>query len=272
MLTRNRIRELLERHELAPSRALGQNFLCDAGMVDKIVRLAEVRPGDHVVEIGAGLGSLTLGLCHAGAEVLALEIDRHLIPPLTETLATGAPGCRVAVHQADARTFPWAAHLGPHRWKVVANLPYNIATPLVLDLLVEQPGLGSYLVMVQREVGERLAAGPGTKDYGIPSVLVAYWGRARVVGSVRPELFHPRPRVDSVLVSIERDPQPTVDVPYPRLAALVRAGFGQRRKMLRRALTGVLSEGQLEAAGVDPQLRAEQLDLAAWASLARVSP
>lgn len=272
LLTRNQIRELLERHELAPSRALGQNFLCDAGMVDKIVRLAGVGPGDHVVEIGAGLGSLTLGLCRAGAEVLALEIDRHLIAPLTETLAAGAPGCRVAVHQADARTFDWEDHLGPHRWKVVANLPYNIATPLVLDLLVARPELTRYLVMVQREVGERLAAGPGTKDYGIPSVLVAYWGRARVVGSVRPELFHPRPRVDSVLVAIERDAEPTVDAPFLRLSALVRAGFGQRRKMLRRALAGVVSEAQMEAAGVDPRLRAEQLDLAAWASLARVSP
>ncbi len=272
LLTRNQIRELLQRHELAPSRALGQNFLCDAGMVDKIVRLAGVAPGDHVVEIGAGLGSLTLGLCRAGAEVLALEIDRHLIAPLNETLAAGAPGCRVAVHQADARSFDWTAHLGPHRWKVVANLPYNIATPLVLDLLVERPELARYLVMVQREVGERLAAGPGTKDYGIPSVLVAYWGRARVVGSVRPELFHPRPRVDSVLVAIERDDEPTVGVPYARLAALVRAGFGQRRKMLRRALAGVVTEAEMEAAGVDPRSRAEQLDIAAWASLASVSP
>lgn len=264
-LTRTRIRELFDRHQLAPSRALGQNFLCDAGMVDKIVRLAEVAPGDRVVEIGPGAGSLTVGLCRAGAEVLAIEVDRHLIPVLTEVVA----GCPVEIHNVDARQFPWSDHLAGHRWKVVANLPYNIATPLVLDLLAEQPALVRWLVMVQREVGERLAAGPGTKAYGIPSVLVAYWGQARVVGSVRPELFWPRPNVESVLVEIVRHPEPAALAPYGEVAQLVRAGFGQRRKMLRRSLAGLVSPEAMEAVGVAPSARAEELGLAQWDALAR---
>lgn len=268
LLTRTQIRDLLDRYDLAPSRALGQNFLCDGGTIERIVRLAGVVPGDRVVEIGAGLGSLTLGLCQAGARVLALEVDRHLIDPLSEVVA----GYPVEIHHADARVFDWDHALGGEQWKVVANLPYNIATPLVLDLLPARPELVRWLVMVQREVGERLAAGPGSRIYGIPSVLVAYWGTARVVGSVRPELFHPRPKVDSVLVSIERHRQLPLDVGYDEVATMVRAGFGQRRKMLRRSLDGLLDPGQIEAAGVEPTARAEELDLAAWGALARQRP
>jgi 16S rRNA (adenine1518-N6/adenine1519-N6)-dimethyltransferase len=268
LLSRSQIRDLVDRYELAPSRALGQNFLCDGGTVRKIVHLARVVPGDRVVEIGAGLGSLTLGLCQAGAQVLAIEVDRHLIAPLTETVA----GCPVEVHHAEARNFEWAPHLAGYNWKVVANLPYNIATPLLLDLLAARPELTHWLVMVQREVGERLAAGAGSRTYGIPSVLVSYWGRARVVGSVRPELFWPRPKVDSVLVEIVRHNVQPVDVPYERLSALVRSGFGQRRKMLRRALAPGVGAADLERAGIEPTARAEELDLSAWAALARVAP
>lgn len=268
LLSRSQIMDLLDRYELNPSRALGQNFLCDGGTVDKIVRLAQVEPGDRVVEIGPGVGSLTLGLCRAGAQVMALEVDRHLIEPLRETVA----GWPVEVHQVDARLFDWDAHLGGHRWKVVANLPYNIASPLVLDLLAERPQLTHWLVMVQKEVGERMAAGPGTKAYGIPSVLVACWGRARVVGSVRSELFWPQPKVESVLVHIERYDQPAITAPYARVAQLVRTGFGQRRKMLRRSLADLVSVEQLEAAGIAPTARAEELEIGAWDALARVAP
>ena len=267
-LTRTRVRELLDRHGLSPSRALGQNFLCDPGTVDKIVRLAEIGPGDRVVEIGAGLGSLTVGLAAAGAEVHAIELDRHLIAPLTEVV--GDLG--VTVHEADARTVDWSALLTEPGWRVVANLPYNIATPLVLDLLAARPELERWLVMVQREAGERLAAPPGSKTYGIPSVLTAYWARARVVASVRAELFLPRPRVASVLVEIVRhgrDQQRTVD-DYERVAQLVRTGFGQRRKMLRRSLAGVCEAADIERAGLDPTARAEVLSVDDWCRLARV--
>lgn len=274
-LTRTDLRALLDAHGLGPSRALGQNFLCDGGTIDKIVRLAAIEPGDRVVEIGAGLGSLTVGLLHAGAHVTALEIDRYLIPALTETVAGRG---EVVIHQVDALEADWDVLLavdhaddGLPPWKVVANLPYNIATPLLLDLLSTQPRLERFLVMVQREAGERLAAGPGSKTYGIPSVLAAYWADVRLVGTVRAELFLPRPKVASVLVELVRRPTPPVDVDFDALAALVRAGFGQRRKMLRRALADHVSAEQFEAAGVAPTARAEELELEAWGALVRVT-
>lgn len=265
-LSRTDINALLGRHGLEPSRALGQNFLCDGSMIDKIVRLAGVVPGDRVVEIGPGLGSLTLGLCDAGASVLAVEIDRYLIDPLTEVVADRD----VTIVNADAQTLDWDARLGHDAWKVVANLPYNVATPLVLDLLSTQPQLQSFLVMVQREVGERLAAGPGTKTSGIPSVIVSYWGTARVVGSVPAQLFLPVPKVESVLVRIDRAATPNSDAPFERLSTLVRAGFNQRRKMIRRSLSAFLDEEQIAGVDVDPTLRAEALDLDAWSRLASI--
>lgn len=267
LLNRPDIGELLERHGITPSRALGQNFLCDPHMVEKIVRLAGVESGDNVIEIGPGLGSLTLGLVKAGASVTAIELDKFLVPILREVVE----GKDVTVIQADAMEVDWKPILGDKSWRVVANLPYNVAAPLVLDLLASQPQLTSWTVMVQKEVGERLAAGPGSKTYGIPSVLRAYWGSAQVVGKVGHQVFLPRPRVDSVLVRIERYPEPVVDVPFDELAKLVRAGFGQRRKMLRRSLSGFLTSDQIEASGVDPTARGETLDLDAWAALVRTS-
>lgn len=270
-LTKSSINELLDRHDLAPSRALGQNFLSDPAMIDKIVRLAGVAPGDRVVEIGPGLGSLTVGLLDAGADVLAVEIDRYLIPALTEVVdqAAEVSDGNVRILHADAMTIDWSSELGDEPAKVVANLPYNVATPLVLDLLKTQPLLNSFLVMVQAEVGERLAAGPGSKKRGIPSVITEYWGHAAVVGRVPPQVFIPQPRVDSVLVRIVRDDTRKVDAPFGELSALVRAGFGQRRKMLRRSLSGLLDESSIADADVDPTARAETLDLESWGRLTR---
>ncbi len=263
-LTRRRVRELLDRYELAPSRALGQNFLCDPGTVDKIVRLADVGPEDRVIEIGPGLGSLTVGLAAAGAEVVAVEIDRYLIPALTEV----TEGLGVRIHHGDVRELDWAAVLGDHPWKVVANLPYNIATPLILDLLASQPALVSWLVMVQREAGERLVAEPGSRTAGIPSILAAYWVTGRIVASVAPDLFLPRPKVDSVLVRLDRRDEPPYDVDPGALATVVRSGFGQRRKMVRRSLAPLITVEGLTAAGVDPTARAEDLTLEQWCAVA----
>ncbi|MFV0260345.1 MAG: 16S rRNA (adenine(1518)-N(6)/adenine(1519)-N(6))-dimethyltransferase RsmA [Acidimicrobiales bacterium] len=281
-LSRTQVHDLLERHNLAPSRALGQNFLCDPGTVDKIVRLAGIQPGDRVVEIGAGLGTLTRGLAAAGARVVAIEVDRYLVPALAETV----DGLDVMVIEGDAREVDWTGVLGawppdvrsepagsgtpPRGWKVVANLPYNLATPLILDLLRDQPALEQWLVMVQREAGERLAAGPGSRVYGIPSVLASYWADVRLVGSVRAELFLPRPRVASVLVELRRHDRRPPET-FPAVAELVRAGFGRRRKMLRRSLADLITVAGIEAAGVEPTARAEQLDLDAWVRLAAVA-
>lgn len=263
MLTRRRVSELLESAGLAPSRALGQNFVVDPNTVRKIAHLAGVGQGDHVVEIGAGLGSLTLALAETGASVTAIELDRHLVPLLR--LVVEPAGAQV-IH-ADAREVDWA---GLPVDTVVGNLPYNIATDLVLHVLEHAPQASRLLVMVQREVGERLAAGPGTKTYGIPSVKVAYWATARLVGRVPPSVFLPQPRVESVLVALVRHPSPPVTADRRRLFALVDAGFGQRRKMLRRSLSGLVSEEQLVAAGVSPQARAEQLSLQDWEKLVTV--
>jgi 16S rRNA (adenine1518-N6/adenine1519-N6)-dimethyltransferase len=244
---------------------LGQNFVVDPNTVRRIARLAGVGPGDAVVEIGAGLGSLTLALVETGAAVTALEMDRHLVPVLQEVVG----GHDVRVVEADARNVDWSDLLSGHeRWVLVANLPYNVATPLVLDLLQDVPAVERMLVMVQREVGERLAAGAGSRTYGIPSVKVAYFARARVVGHVPPSVFLPRPRVESVLVEVERHATPPVSAERTHLFSLVEVGFGQRRKMLRRSLHGVVSDEAFASASVDPSARPEQLDLAAWARLA----
>ena len=276
-LTPATIPALLERHGLAPSRALGQNFLADPNTARRIVRLAGVDAGDRVLEIGPGIGSLTVALLEAGARVTAIELDRHVVPALLDTVGADA----ITLTTGDAMTADLDALLAPAAddpadapWRVVSNLPYNVATPIVMRLLEDAPRVGSILVMVQREVGERLAAGPGTKAYGAVSVKVAYYASARVVGIVPPSVFIPAPRVDSALVRLDRHGAPPVDVPSPaRLFALVRAGFGQRRKMLRGALRGELGEGtevDLAAAGIDPRARAETLTLDDWARLARV--
>lgn len=266
-LTRTKVLELLDRHGLAPSRALGQNFVVDPNTVRRVTRLAQVQPGDRVVEIGAGFGCLTLALAEAGAEVTAVEIDRHLLPVLRDVVA----GHRVEVVEADALRLSWDRVLGPvdegRPWSLVANLPYNVATPLVLDLLDGVPSIGTMLVMVQREAGERLAAEPGTGAYGIPSVKVSYWARAEVVASVPPTVFLPQPRVDSVLVRIVRRAGPAVDADPVRLFSLVQTAFGQRRKMLRRSLGGLVTAEQFEEAGIDPRSRPEQLSIQEWGRL-----
>jgi 16S rRNA (adenine1518-N6/adenine1519-N6)-dimethyltransferase len=271
LLTRGDIQQLLREHQLKPSRALGQNFLADPNTVRRIARLAAVGPGDRVVEVGAGLGSLTLGLAQSGAAVTAVETDRYLLPVLRSVLATrGADG--VDVIKADAMRLDWGSLLGDQRgWSLVANLPYNVATPLTLDLLDSVPGIDRMLIMVQREVGERLAAGPGGSAYGAASVKVAYWASAEVVGRVPASVFIPRPNVESVLVRIRRRPMPAVDpavVPATELFELVRAGFAQRRKMLRRSLAGVIASEAFALARVEPTARPEDLDVVAWGRLA----
>jgi 16S rRNA (adenine1518-N6/adenine1519-N6)-dimethyltransferase len=270
-LTRGELTALLAGHGLTPSRALGQNFVAEPGVVRRVARLAAVGPGDHVVEIGAGLGSLTLALAETGAEVVAVEVDRHVVPVLRSVLDERAPGVRVV--EGDAMTMAWAEELDPSvPWTLVANLPYNVATPLVLEVLDRVPAVRRLLVMVQQEVGERLAAAAGEAAYGIPSVKVAYHATATLAGHIGPGAFVPRPRVESVLVRIERrlDGPPT-DADPERLFALVRAAFGQRRKMLRRSLAGVVDAEAYAAAGVDPASRPEELDVVAWGRLAKAS-
>ena len=263
-LSRADVSALLARAGRHPSRALGQNFVVDPNTVRRIARLAGVGPGDRVIEIGAGLGSLTLALAETGAEVTAVEVDQHLAPLLRET----AEPHGVTVIEADAMTLDWPAVLGEHEWVLVANLPYNVATPIVADLLDEVPAITRMLVMVQREVGERLAARVGDDGYGAVSVKVAYWATARLAGNVPRTVFLPTPNVDSALVAIERRPEPATDAPRERLFELVRIAFNQRRKMLRRSLDGIVDAAAFECAGVRPEARPEELDVLAWGRLA----
>jgi 16S rRNA (adenine1518-N6/adenine1519-N6)-dimethyltransferase len=264
------IAQLLSAHGLRPSRALGQNFVADPNTVRRIARLSGAGPGSDVLEIGAGLGSLTLALAETGARVVAVETDRHLVPVLRSVVG----GTGVETVEGDALEIDLGGLLGvrsPGPWSLVANLPYNVATPLVLRILVEVPAVTRLLVMVQREVGERMAAAAGDDAYGAVSVRIAYFARAELVGRVPASVFVPRPRVESVLVRLDRRSEPAVDpqiVSYERLDTVVRAGFAQRRKMLRRSLAGVVEPDAFERAGVRPDARAEELDVAAWGRLA----
>jgi 16S rRNA (adenine1518-N6/adenine1519-N6)-dimethyltransferase len=288
---RAEIHELLLAHDLRPSRALGQNFVADGNTVRRIVRLAGITEGGRVVEIGAGLGSLTLALVEAGASVTAVEIDRHVLPVLRSQVEP----LGVRVVEADALTIDWSGLLGTGTtWSLVANLPYNVAVPLVIKVLEEAPQVSSLLVMVQREVGERLAARAGDEAYGAVSVKVAYWATAAVVGRVSAQVFIPRPRVESVLVRLDRNPDRTgasgvgggvgaggadggvVNGPgspaYDRLFSVVRGGFAHRRKMLRRSLDGLVLPEAFEAVGIRPTARAEELALDEWERLAAWPP
>ena len=270
-LGRRELRTLLAERGIAPRQAFGQNFVVDPNTVERIARLAAVGVGDRVVEVGAGLGALTVALAGTGAEVTAVEVDPRLVAELPSLVPD-----TVRVVEADALHCDWdeilAGAAGPGaEWVLVANLPYNVATPLVVALLTAVPSIRRMLVMVQAEVGVRLAAPPGNRAYGALTVRVAYFALARVVGRVSPAVFYPRPRVDSVLVSIARRPQPAVApevASYAEIDELVRAGFAGRRKMLRRSLAGIVLPEAFVAAGIDARLRAEQLDVVAWGKLA----
>jgi 16S rRNA (adenine1518-N6/adenine1519-N6)-dimethyltransferase len=275
MLTPATVHALLEEHGLRPKRSLGQNFLVDPNTARRVVALAQLPSGTPVLEIGPGLGSLTLALLAAGHEVVALELDHKLAAVLRTVLADADHGSRARVELGDANTVDVQRLLGPEprSWACVSNLPYNVAVPVVMRLLEDVRSVERILVMVQREVGERLAAGPGDPQYGAVSVKVAYFAEARVVGLVPPTVFVPRPKVDSALVRLHRRVAPPVSVPSPDdLFTLVRAGFAQRRKMLRRSLLPVLgarAPDVLTAAGIAPTARAEALGLEEWAALAR---
>jgi 16S rRNA (adenine1518-N6/adenine1519-N6)-dimethyltransferase len=260
------VRRLLDEYGLAPSRARGQNFVVDPNTVRRIARLAGVGPGDRVVEIGAGLGSLTLALAETGASVTAVEVDSGLLPALRSVVEPAG----VTVVEGDALRLDWPALLVAGPWVLVANLPYNVATPLIADLLDGVPAIARMLVMVQGEGGERRAAGPGDDAYGAVSVKVAYWATAKVVGRVPATVFHPVPNVESALVRIDRLPAPAVgsDVDREWLFRLVRTGFGQRRKMLRRSLAALVPAEAFVAAGIRPEARAEELAVEDWGRLA----
>jgi 16S rRNA (adenine1518-N6/adenine1519-N6)-dimethyltransferase len=277
-LTPADVREIAARIGLRPSKRLGQNFVIEQGTVRRIASLAALRPDDVVLEVGPGLGSLTLALlatCEASA-IVAVEIDRALAAELPSTLAARAPELahRVTVIATDALTVT-ADEVGTPT-ALVANLPYNVAVPVLLHLLAELPSLARGLVMVQAEVADRLCAGPGSRVYGAPSVKLAWYATAKIAGTVPRTVFWPVPNVDSKLVEFARR-DPPGGGSRAETFTVIDAAFGQRRKTLRAALAGwagsaAQAERRLRATGIDPGRRGESLTVAEFARIAARQP
>jgi 16S rRNA (adenine1518-N6/adenine1519-N6)-dimethyltransferase len=268
------IRALAADLDVTPTKKLGQNFVVDPGTVRRIVQVAGVHAGERVVEVGPGLGSLTLAILEAGATVTAVEIDHRLAERLPQTTAAhGAPASALRVLDADALR---VTELPGDPTVLVANLPYNVSVPVLLHFLETFPALRRGVVMVQAEVGERLAAPPGSKVYGAPSVKAAWYGAWRLAGTVSRQVFWPVPNVDSVLVAFERDAAARGTEDERRATfQLVDAAFQQRRKMLRQALSPVLggsaatASAVLESAGIAPTARGEELGIDEFVAVAR---
>ena len=265
------IRELAELLDIQPTKKLGQNFVIDANTVRRIVKSAGVAAGETVVEVGPGLGSLTLGLLETGASVVAVEIDKRLADQLPATVSKFQPDSELTVITGDALR---VTELPNEPTVFVANLPYNVSVPVLLHFLERFPTIDRGLVMVQAEVGQRIAAGPGSKVYGSPSVKAAWYGDFSTAGQVSRQVFWPVPNVDSILVRFNRHEQPGTEAERLSTFELVDAAFQQRRKMLRQALSGVLggsagASSTLEAASVAPTARGEELTVADFLAVAR---
>jgi len=263
------VRALLERHGLEPRRSMGQNFMVDRNTIERIAAESHVGPGDRVVEIGPGLGALTTALAGTGADITAIEADRAILPVLDDVLNTAGVADRVRVIHADAATVDWSDVIGDAPCHLVANLPYNIATGLVCDMLADVAQIMTMTVLVQAEVAERMTAHPHTRQIGAVTLKVAHRADARIVMRVPPTVFVPRPRVDSAVVHLVRHHRQPADVDEAVLWDLVRTAYAQRRKMLRRSLAGVADITTIGAAGIDPTARPEHLNLDAWYCLAR---
>jgi 16S rRNA (adenine1518-N6/adenine1519-N6)-dimethyltransferase len=276
------VRALAASVGLLPTKSLGQNFVIDGGTVERIVRTAALRPDDVVLEIGPGLGSLTLALLPGVRRVVAVEIDQRLAGLLPETVAARLPSVadRLRVIHRDAMVLD-ATEIGHATAEpptaIVANLPYNVAVPVLLTLLARLPSVRRVLVMVQLEVAERLAAKPAEDAYGVPSVKAAWYGDVRLAGTIGRQVFWPAPRVDSGLVALDRREPPETTASREAVFAVIDAAFGQRRKTLRAALASwagspAAAETALRAAGIDPSARGETLDVVAFARIAEQRP
>lgn len=269
------IRELAAALDLKPSKSLGQNFVIDSNICTKIVRTAGVTKDDIALEIGPGLGSLTLALLNSAACVVAVEIDHRLVTQLPITVAEHYEHPEnLTVIKGDALTL---VDLPVQPTVLVANLPYNVSVPVLLHLLERFPTLRTGVVMVQAEVADRLASSPGTKEYGIPSVKAAWWAEVKGAGSVSRSVFWPAPNVDSKLVSFTRRATPGDELLRKKTFAIIDGAFAQRRKMLRSALSSLYgsssaAEEILQRAGIDPTLRGEALEISSFCAIAAVAP
>ena len=267
------VRRLAAELDVRPTKRLGQNFVVDANTVRRIVRTAGVDAGDVVVEVGPGLGSLTLGLLATGAHVIAVEVDPVLAAALPATVEERMPSARGRLDTVAADALTVTSLPGPAPTALVANLPYNVAVPVLLHALETWSGIETALVMVQAEVADRIVAPPGSRTYGVPSVKVGWWATATRAGAIPRAVFWPVPNVDSALVRLVRRPETARTVQREELYRVVDAAFAQRRKSLRGALSGwagsaAAAEAALREAGIDPTARGESLDVAAFERLA----
>jgi 16S rRNA (adenine1518-N6/adenine1519-N6)-dimethyltransferase len=260
-----RVGDLLARHGIRPKKALGQNFVIDPNTIRKVLDVASIAPDDDVLEIGPGVGSLTRGLAGRARRVVAIEVDSVLIPALEESTADLD---NVEIVAGDALDLDLGSFGATN---LVANLPYNVAVPIVMRALESAPSITRMTVMAQKEVGERLAAPPGSKTYGQPSVMVRYFATARVAAGIGRGAFHPVPNVDSVLVELVRHDPPEVSL--QALSEIVKSAFGQRRKSIRNSLASVFGDETTEkigSVGLDPAIRAERLDFESFVKLAQL--
>lgn len=261
---RNTIRRLLAEHGLRPNQAYGQNFLADPNVIKRIVRLADVGPRSNVVEIGGGTGTLTAGLAATEARVVVYEIDAGLVRVLEETVGDIPT---VEIRHADAGDADLGRELDRGTWILVSNLPYNVGTGIVLDTLRNAHNVERFVILVQREVADRLLAGPGTRTYGVPSIITSLHASGTVAFSVSPAVFYPEPSVSSSVVDLVRHAAPAN---AERAIEIAVAAFGQRRKMVRRSLASVLPEPSVTLArcGIDPTTRAEELSPSEYVAIA----
>ena len=263
------LKDMMEKHDLRPSKSLGQNFVVDPNTILKIIRAANIEKGEQILEIGPGLGSLTSQLS-ATSKVVAIELDRYLVPALEEVLDHFGKRENVEIVQEDAMKIDWQEFFAQRQgvWKMVANLPYNIATPLLVTLLENAPEIQAIYVMVQLEVGERFAASPKSKAYGIPSVKAQYWAETKVLGKVSPNVFLPVPKVDSAILQIIRKSSPP-EVNYANFSRLIQTAFQHRRKMIRKSLNKLVPLANFSIAELSPQARPEELSVTDWVKLAK---
>ena len=262
----SQIKALLNEHNLHLRRDLGQNFMVDANTVRKIAALADVNERDNIIEIGPGLGSLTLALNEYNPRIVAVEYDSGMATALQDVVAGYQ---NVSVIQADAMRVDWNELVGDSTWVLVANLPYNIATPLICDLLDEVPNIARMVVLVQDEAADRFVAPPGSKQYGAVSIKVAHYAIAKKIAHVPRTVFLPQPNVESALVEIRRR-EAVCDISTDAMFSLVKTAFGQRRKMLRRSLSSMVSSEQFAEAGIAPDRRPETVTLDEWYTLTKV--
>ena len=269
-LTRTEVKNLLLKYEIHPKKSLGQNFVVEPNTIRQIIKLADLDPADFVIEVGSGLGSLTLALLESCEHVTAVEVDDVLVKILKETTGDQT-GNKLRIIHADVMTLDLKQVLEErsNHWNLVANLPYNIAVPMICDFLEKAPLISKMTVMVQREVAERMIAKVGDKAYGLPSVKIEYFAEAKIIADIPPTVFIPKPRVESSIVQIVRRDNPIISEDYEILFSLIKSAFRHRRKMLRSSLKGILCTDDFTATEIDPTKRAENLTLKEWELLTK---